>query len=311
MTRSMWRFRVVSAPAGPIASGQDERRRIASASSSGRRRRGQFQAIARSLFVEDRLWPLPRDRGAGRQLGEGRRDLYPRRHACRERLQGREGREFRTLGDVPATSVRVAYDALHPLANGSRGYGFAVPLLDGDHVTDDTGTGFVHTAPGHGRDDFDIWMANARGSDRARHRYAHPLYGRCGRLLHRRGAGLRRASRVIDDKGNKGDANEAVIKALIEAGNLVARGQLEASISAFVAVEEAGHFPQHAAMVHRARQADPQWWHVARDRARRDRRHALVSGRRREPHPRHDRRSARLGDLAPARLGRADRGLRQ
>ena len=28
---------------------------------------------------------------------------------------------------------------------------FDVPLLDGDHVTDEAGTGFVHTAPGHGR----------------------------------------------------------------------------------------------------------------------------------------------------------------
>ena len=35
-----------------------------------------------------------------------------------------------------------------------------MPLLDGDHVTDDAGTGFVHTAPGHGRDDFDVWIAN-------------------------------------------------------------------------------------------------------------------------------------------------------
>ena len=33
--------------------------------------------------------------------------------------------------------------------------------------------------------------------------------------------------RVIDDKGNKGDANEAVIKALIEAGALIARGRLK------------------------------------------------------------------------------------
>jgi isoleucyl-tRNA synthetase len=32
--------------------------------------------------------------------------------------------------------------------------------------------------------------------------------------------------RVIDDKGNKGDANEAVIKALAEAGMMVARGRL-------------------------------------------------------------------------------------
>ena len=45
------------------------------------------------------------------------------------------------------------------------GYDFNVPLLAGDHVTEDTGTGFVHTAPGHGREDFDIWMANARAND--------------------------------------------------------------------------------------------------------------------------------------------------
>ncbi len=35
-----------------------------------------------------------------------------------------------------------------------------MPLLNGDHVTDDAGTGFVHTAPGHGAEDFDIWMAS-------------------------------------------------------------------------------------------------------------------------------------------------------
>ena len=29
-----------------------------------------------------------------------------------------------------------------------------MPLLPGDHVTADTGTGFVHTAPGHGQEDF-------------------------------------------------------------------------------------------------------------------------------------------------------------
>ena len=34
------------------------------------------------------------------------------------------------------------------------GYDFDVPLLAGDHVTTDTGTGFVHIAPGHGADDF-------------------------------------------------------------------------------------------------------------------------------------------------------------
>jgi isoleucyl-tRNA synthetase len=41
----------------------------------------------------------------------------------------------------------------HPLAE--QGYGdFDVPLLPGDHVTDEDGTGLVHTAPGHGAEDF-------------------------------------------------------------------------------------------------------------------------------------------------------------
>lgn len=40
----------------------------------------------------------------------------------------------------------------HPLSD--HGYGFAVPLLPGEHVTTDAGTGFVHIAPGHGLEDF-------------------------------------------------------------------------------------------------------------------------------------------------------------
>ena len=43
--------------------------------------------------------------------------------------------------------------------------GFEVPLLAGDHVTDDAGTGFVHTAPGHGADDYNIWIATGRSRD--------------------------------------------------------------------------------------------------------------------------------------------------
>lgn len=41
----------------------------------------------------------------------------------------------------------------HPLHE--KGYGdFTVPLLPGEHVTTEQGTGFVHTAPGHGEEDF-------------------------------------------------------------------------------------------------------------------------------------------------------------
>jgi isoleucyl-tRNA synthetase len=50
----------------------------------------------------------------------------------------------------------------HPLKGFADDYAFPVPLLPGEHVTADTGTGFVHTAPGHGTEDFEVWTANAR-----------------------------------------------------------------------------------------------------------------------------------------------------
>jgi isoleucyl-tRNA synthetase len=114
----------------------------------------------------------------------------------------------------------------HPLKGVAGGYEFAVPLLEGDHVTDDTGTGFVHTAPGHGREDFDIWTANARELA------ARDINTTIPYTVDENGAFTEQApgftgKRVINDKGEKGDANEAVIKALVEAGMLLARGRLK------------------------------------------------------------------------------------
>src|SRR6201982_653453 len=65
-----------------------------------------------------------------------------------------------TFEKVRAVDARVLAGMTcdHPLKG--KGYDFPVPLLAGDHVTDEDGTGFVHTAPGHGRDDFEIWTAN-------------------------------------------------------------------------------------------------------------------------------------------------------
>ena len=48
--------------------------------------------------------------------------------------------------------------AAHPLRG--RGYDFDVPLLPGDFVTTEAGTGFVHIAPGHGEDDFALGRAH-------------------------------------------------------------------------------------------------------------------------------------------------------
>jgi isoleucyl-tRNA synthetase len=41
-----------------------------------------------------------------------------------------------------------------------RGYDFDVPLLPGDFVTTEAGTGFVHIAPGHGEDDWHLGQAH-------------------------------------------------------------------------------------------------------------------------------------------------------
>jgi isoleucyl-tRNA synthetase len=113
----------------------------------------------------------------------------------------------------------------HPLKSKG-GYDFAVPLLEGDHVTDDTGTGFVHTAPGHGREDFEVWTSNARALEERGINTAIPYTVDENGALTAQAPGFE-GKRVINDKGEKGDANEAVIKALIEAGMLIARGRLK------------------------------------------------------------------------------------
>jgi isoleucyl-tRNA synthetase len=132
---------------------------------------------------------------------------------------------YRKVGEV-APGDLAATVCSHPLKGFAGDYEFAVPLLDGDHVTADAGTGFVHTAPGHGRDDFDIWMANgralaARGIDTA---IPYTVDGDGFFTDHAPGFA---GKRVITDKGEKGDANEAVMKALIDAGMLLARGRLK------------------------------------------------------------------------------------
>jgi isoleucyl-tRNA synthetase len=114
--------------------------------------------------------------------------------------------------------------ARHPLA--ALGYEFDVPLLDGDHVTDDTGTGFVHTAPGHGADDYIIWTANQKALRDRGIDTAIPFTVDAGGTLTDAAPGFA-GKRVLNEKGDKGDANDAVIKALVDAGALIARGRLK------------------------------------------------------------------------------------
>ena len=95
----------------------------------------------------------------------------------------------------------------HPLRG--RGYDHDVPVLAADFVTTEQGTGFVHVAPGHGEDDFDLGRANGikvpdTVADDGRFNAWVPLF-----------AGV-----------HVYKADDPVCAALAEAGALLARGKL-------------------------------------------------------------------------------------
>ncbi len=143
----------------------------------------------------------------------------------------------------------------HPLASASSKpsyYAFPVPLLAGDHVTDDAGTGFVHTAPGHGADDFNIWLATGHSQkdipftvdEEGRFTKEAPGF-----------EGLEIIQLEGKNVGKDGPANKAVIDALVAAGALIARGQLKHSYP--------HSWRSHAPLIFRN---TPQWF-IALDKA--------------------------------------------
>ncbi|MGH6865815.1 MAG: isoleucine--tRNA ligase [Methyloceanibacter sp.] len=129
---------------------------------------------------------------------------------------------WRRLGDVMSEQLSHSMTA-HPL-RGERDYRFMVPLLAAEHVTEDTGTGFVHTAPGHGVEDFDVWTENARLLDDRKIDPAIPFTVDEAGFFTKDAPGFE-GKRVVDDKGKFGDANDAIVKALIDANALIARSR--------------------------------------------------------------------------------------
>ncbi|MDO9461884.1 MAG: isoleucine--tRNA ligase [Alphaproteobacteria bacterium] len=117
------------------------------------------------------------------------------------------------LGDVPADALAQIICA-HPL----RGQGFEVDvrLYPADFVTDDTGTGFVHIAPSHGTDDFEL--GTKHGLD------APFMLDAAGVYLPN--VPLFAGKRVLKPDGKQGDADAAVMQALRDAGRLLANGKL-------------------------------------------------------------------------------------
>ncbi|KAF0186851.1 MAG: isoleucyl-tRNA synthetase [Hyphomonadaceae bacterium] len=130
--------------------------------------------------------------------------------------------KYTRIGSVNPTGLVCS----HPLKNwagANGGYQFPVPLLAGDHVTDDAGTGFVHTAPSHGTDDYLVWMKNGLPQSDIPFTVDED-----GRLTKEAPGfeGLEIMELEGKRQGKEGRANAAVIEALAQTGNLFAKGRL-------------------------------------------------------------------------------------
>ena len=110
------------------------------------------------------------------------------------------------------------------------------PGVLGDYVTLDTGTGVVHTAPGHGWDDYLTGV-----------RYGLDIYcpvDEAGRFL----------PEVEHFAGQKVfDANPEIVRLPARARRAARLGQGEALVPDLLALQEPDHLPRHRAVVHRPR----------------------------------------------------------
>jgi len=107
----------------------------------------------------------------------------------------------------------------HGVEGGEGEWDYDVPMLPGDHVTDDAGTGFVHTAPSHGEDDYHLGV-----------KFGLPMtYNVTEDSSYRKDLPIFAGQHVFDTNGKEGPANVSNIKQLAYSGALLAKGKLKHS----------------------------------------------------------------------------------
>ncbi|HQU67821.1 MAG TPA: isoleucine--tRNA ligase [Albidovulum sp.] len=129
--------------------------------------------------------------------------------------------QFSLVRDVPSEQIG-GLMLRHPFRGVEGGNGewdYDVPMLPGDHVTDDAGTGFVHTAPSHGDDDYQLGLKfglpmTYNVTEDGSYRADLPLFG---------------GQHIILPDGKEGPANVSVIKQLAYSGALLAKGKMKHS----------------------------------------------------------------------------------
>ncbi|WP_146344491.1 isoleucine--tRNA ligase [Falsiphaeobacter marinintestinus] len=131
---------------------------------------------------------------------------------------------YRRLCDVSQDDL-AKIQLTHPLAGAEGGNGEWDDIRDfraADFVTDTEGTGFVHCAPSHGMEEFELYrdlgmleqVITYNVMDDGGFRADLPFFG---------------GTYILNRKGGEGNANKAVIDKLIEVGGLLARGKIKHS----------------------------------------------------------------------------------
>ncbi|MFN3661129.1 isoleucine--tRNA ligase [Yoonia sp.] len=128
---------------------------------------------------------------------------------------------FRRIRDIQIDELESIVCA-HPLRGtdgGNAEWDFDVPLLPGDHVTDGAGTGFVHTAPSHGDDDYAIGVKHGLPMtynilDDSSYRADLPFFG---------------GEAILKPNGKPGGANKVVIEKLKDVAALIATRRITIS----------------------------------------------------------------------------------
>ena len=131
---------------------------------------------------------------------------------------------YRRLCDVTNDDL-AKIKLTHPLngADGSNGEWDDIrDFRAADFVTDTEGTGFVHCAPSHGMEEYELYrdlgmleqVITYNVMDDGSFRADLPFFG---------------GKYILNRKGGEGDANKTVIEKLIEVGGLLARGKIKHS----------------------------------------------------------------------------------
>lgn len=136
-------------------------------------------------------------------------------------LQSAKAAAWTRLGDVAASDL-AGLTLAHPyrgIEGGNGEWDYDVPMLPGDHVTEDAGTGFVHTAPSHGEDDYQLALKSKlpmtyNVEPDGSYRTDLPVFG---------------GEAILTQDGKEGPANVSNIKQLAYAGALLAKGKIKHS----------------------------------------------------------------------------------